>query len=73
MFRENSPPLSDVPEKQLREDLRTLARGMPIHYEAIVQELDRRARNRQALWSLRLSAVGLAIAAAAILITALKA
>jgi hypothetical protein len=70
MWRENSPPLFDLSEDQLREDARKLARdpSKGWSYDDFARELDRRAANRLAYASLLLSIVSIVIAVAAVLI-----
>ena len=68
-----SPALVDWTEDQLLDAARSLAVRVDPSYAAVMAELDRRAANRQARLSLVLSAVGLAIALVAVLVTALKA
>jgi hypothetical protein len=66
-------PLSDLSDVELRQALRDHAEHVVYSYNAVADEIDRRSRNRQARASFVLAAVGLVIAVAAIVVTALKA
>jgi len=65
-------PLTDYTDDELRTLLRQHAEHVVYSYNGIVDEMDRRAANRQARASLVLSVVGLAIAVAAIIVAAVK-
>jgi hypothetical protein len=68
-----SRPLTDLSDAELRQALHDQAAHVIYSYNAVVAEMDRRSRDRQARASFILAAVGLVIALAAIVVTALKA
>ena len=66
-------PLSDLSGAELRQALREHAEHVVYSYDAVVAEIDRRSRDRQARASFVLAAVGLLVAVVALVVTALKA
>ena len=66
-------PIVDWSDDELRRQIRVMTPTTAISYADILRELDRRAAARQARASVALTVVSLAIALAALLVTALKA
>ena len=65
-------PIIDLTDHELRRALDAKAREVVYSYNGVVAEMDRRAARRQATASFVLSALGLVIAVAALVVTALK-
>jgi hypothetical protein len=67
-------PLTELSDAELRNEIHKGAIAIKGYgYPDLVIEIDRRSRNRQAIGSFFLSAVGLGLAVVALIVTALKA